>query len=66
MTEGIGHITGSAGNLGGSEGLDSIVDQLSQLIGKGDSGVTIDIESGASCGTSSRASEIFKRIDTLR
>lgn len=66
MSEGIGHIIGSVGNFAGSDGLDSIVDQLSQLIGRRDTEVTIDMESGSSCESSPAASEIFKRIDTLR
>ncbi|MFA5104707.1 MAG: hypothetical protein WC527_05985 [Candidatus Margulisiibacteriota bacterium] len=65
MSEGIGQINGSIGSLGDSGGLDNLIDQLSKLIGKTDS-LNIDMESGASCEDSSRAPDIFRRIDTLR
>lgn len=65
MSEGIGQINGSFGGIADVDGFDSIVKELSHLIGKSDSSVTIDMESGSSSACPSRISEIFKRIDTL-
>lgn len=66
MSEGIGQINGSVGRSSDLEGFDSIVHELSSLIGSSGSSVTIDMESGSSSGTCSGVSEILKRIDTLR
>ena len=65
MNDGIGKISGSIGDLGDPGGFDNIIDQLSKLIGKGDS-LNIDMESGSSCQDSSRTTDFFKGIDILR
>lgn len=65
MSEAIGKIGGSVGNVADADGFDSIVKELSHLIGKSDSRVTIDMESGTSNPCANGISEIFKRIDTL-
>ncbi len=66
MSEAIGKINSFSGGLPDADGFDSIVKELSHLIGKDGNGVSIDMESGSSCGCSSGVSDIFKRIDTLR
>lgn len=66
MSEIIGAIKGGVPGSSESGGFDSIVQELSDLIGKTGSSVTIDMEKG-SCGESSpRVVDIFRRIDTLR
>lgn len=66
MSEGIGQIKGSIGGTADVGGFDSIVHELSALIGNSGSSITIDMESGSSSGTSSGISDMLKRIDTLR
>lgn len=66
MSEGIGPIKGQISSSSDSGGFDSIVQELSDLIGKTGNSITIDMESGSSCSNSTRAENIFRRIDTLR
>jgi len=69
MSEGIGDVKGSVGSFSDSGGFNSVVNELSSLIGCPEKGVKINIETGASsdCSQSSPSvSSILKRIDTLR
>ena len=66
MSEGIGQIKGSISGTAETGGFDSIVNELSSLIGSPGSSVTINMESGTSSDACSDVSEILRRIDILR
>lgn len=63
------NLTGINGALNGSisnAALDSLIDELSKLIGSSNSSVSINIETGQKCESISPLLNNNRRVDTLR